>query len=260
MMDKQHQQSIDTDHVVLLQKIDKLIIAAETAQVDKSICRRVYAIRNLMVIHASKAQNFKDDLTKLLNKNRIRILVFGAISSLAILLPYLTLTRTTGFLHKPIMCSDFSTRSPLYPGTVEVCINGITRSYSRLNGDVELDLTFMSSDNERVQADVVFWIADRIAAKEVDYSGEYNIDRVRIYEKGLLVSDDHTKISGWTKPLVPDDVRMPLWKWVHSQRPRLMRDKMPLDESLEKLTGKLGAVIASVGSVGLTIYRFLRLR
>lgn len=260
MMDKQHQQSIDTDHVVLLQKIDKLILASEAANVEPGICRRIYSIRNLLVVHAGKAQDFKEDLTKLLNKNRIRILVLGGISSIAILVPYLMLTRTSAFLHKPILCNEFKTKSTLYPGSLEVCINGITRSYSRLNGDVELDITFMSNVNERTQADVVFWIADRIADKEVDYSGEYNIDRIRIYENGLLVNDDHTKISGWTKPLVPDDVRMPLWQWVRNQRPRLMRDKMPLDESLEKFTSRLGAIIASIGSVGLTVYRFLRLR
>jgi len=39
----------DRDHVVLLQKVDKMILAAEGEEVDKGLRTRMYAIRNLLV-------------------------------------------------------------------------------------------------------------------------------------------------------------------------------------------------------------------
>lgn len=252
------QQSMDRDHVVLLDKIDKIILHAEGLEVETGLRKRMYALRNLMVIHSQKAQDIKDEIASTITKNKTRILIFGPVITGLIVVPYLLLTRTTLSLHYPIICKEFATTSFLYPGKIEVCINGITRSYSPLNGDVELDLTFMQSETERVQADVVFWIADEIAGKAVDYSGEYNIDRIRIYSDHLLVSDDETKVSGWTKPLVPSDVRMPLWHWVYHCRNRFTRDRPPIEEKLENLIRSLGPAIGAIGGIGVTIYRFLR--
>lgn len=250
--------NMDRDHVVMLEKLDKIILHAETEEVDTGLRRRMYALRNLLVIHAGKAQDIKDELTQLIAKNKKQILLIGAAVVSAIVVPYFVITRTTWLMSKPIGCKEFSTTSSLYPGKIEVCLNGVTRAYSLHNGDVELDLTFLRSPTERVQADVIFWVADKIGDKEVDYSGEYNIDRVRIYDKGILVDDHREKLSGWMHPLVPDDVRMPMWEYVHSMSNRFTRDRPPFEEVLHDLVDRMGAVIAALGSVGVTVYRFFR--
>lgn len=250
--------NMDHDHVVMLEKLDKMILHAETEEVDTGLRKRMYALRNLLVIHSGKAQDIKDELTQLITKNRKRILLIGTAVVSVIVVPYLAITRTTWLMAKPIGCKEFPTTSYLYPGKIEVCLNGVTRAYSIHNGDVELDLTFMRSPTERVQADVVFWVADKIGDKEVDYSGEYNIDRVRIYDNGILVHDEREKMSGWMHPLVPVDVRMPMWEYVHSMRAKFHRDKPPFEEVMNGLFDRMGAVIAALGSVGVTAYRFFR--
>lgn len=249
---------MDKDHVVMLEKLDKMIIHAETEEVNAGLRRRMYALRNLLVIHAGKAQDIKDELTQIIAKNKKRILLIGTATVSAILVPYFIITKTTWLMQKPIGCKEFPTTSSLYPGKIEVCLNGVTRAYSLHNGDVELDLTFMKSPTERVQADVVFWIADKIADKEVDYSGEYNIDRVRVYEKGILVDDHREKLSGWMHPLVPVDVRMPMWEYVHSMRGKFHRDRPPFEEVLHGFVDNMGAVVATIGSIGITLYRFIK--
>ena len=250
--------NMDRDHVVMLEKLDKIILHAESEEVDTGLRRRMYALRNLLVIHSGKAQDIKDELSQLIAKNRKRILLVGAAVVSAIVVPYFIITRTTWLMQRPIGCKEFSTTSSLYPGKIEVCLNGVTRAYSLHNGDVELDLTFMRSETERVQADIVFWIADKIGEKEVDYRGEYNIDRIRVYEKGILVDDQREKLSGWMHPLVPVDVRMPLWEYVHSIRGRFTRDKPPFEEVLHGFVDNMGAIVATLGSIGVTAFRFFR--
>ena len=251
----------NTDHVVLLQKLDKMILVAEESEYDQGFRKRLQAFRNLLVIHAAKTKNLGDAAAaakEMVRNHKKKILIVGAAILSSIVVPYFVITRTTWLMQKPIGCKEFPTTSYLYPGKIEVCLNGVTRAYSIHNGDVELDLTFMKCENERVQADVVFWIADKIADKEVDYSGEYNIDRVRIYADGILVSDEKEKMSGWMHPLVPADVRMPLWEYVHSMRARFVRDRPPFEEVLHGFVDKAGAIFAALGSVGVTAYRFFR--
>jgi len=250
--------NMDRDHVVMLEKLDKIILHAETEEVDTGLRKRMYALRNLLVIHAGKAQDIKDELSQLIAKNRKRILLIGAAAVTGIVVPYFVITRTTWLMQKPIGCKEFPTTSPLYPGKIEVCLNGVTRAYSLHNGDVELDLTFMRSETERVQADIVFWIADKIGDKKVEYEGEYNIDRIRVYEKGILVDDQKEKLSGWMHPLVPVDVRMPLWEYVHSIRGKFTRDKPPFEEVLHGFVDNMGAIVATLGSIGITAFRFFR--
>ena len=252
--------SVDKDHIVLLEKIDKLILASEAEEVGASLKRRMKAIRGLLVIHASKTTDIKDQIAKSVETNRKKFVILGIALPFAIFIPYFLVTRTSLLSHHPIECKVFETKDHLYPGEIEICINGITHAYSPQNGDVELDITFLRSPTERLQVDAVFWIADQIAGRPVDYVGEYNIDRVRVYDKGLLVKDDKEKVSGWLKPLVPRDVQIPLWHWIHHCRDKFYRHKKPFEESLEKLMTDLGAVIATAGSVGITAYRFIRAR
>jgi len=249
---------MDKDHIVLLEKLDRMIIIAEGSDIDESLRRRMYAIRSLLVVHANRSNDLKEEVTEIVSTNKTKILIVGALFTALIGVPYILVSRTTIGIPKAIMCKEFDTTSFMYPGKIQVCINGITKAYSPENGDAEIDLTFMQSPTERIQADVVFWLADEISGKKVDYTDEYNTERIRIYDKGWLVSDKSEKFSGWSKPLVPADVRSDLWKWVHHCRNRLIRDRPPIEEVVQDMVARLGGTIATIGSIIITAYRFFR--
>lgn len=251
-------QSLDTDHVIMLEKVDKMIIHAESLEIDKGLCRRMYALRNLLVFHSSKAQNVKDELENLIRKNKKEILTIGFSLATIIIVPYFILNKTSLFLGNSLYCKNFYTTQQNSINKVNICINGISEPYSPENGDVELDITFMRSPTQKVQADIVFWVADNIADKKVDYSGEYNIERIRIYENNFLIEDNKKKISSWVKPLVPVDVRMDLWKYVYSLRPLLDVDRKPIAEKIENLLVDIGAIVAGLSSIAIAIYRFFK--
>lgn len=249
----------DSDHVVLLQKVDKMIIAAEQSELDAGFRRRLQSFRNLLVIHAAKTRDLGDAARDIINSHRKRILAIGIPVTLAIGIPYFIITRTSWMLPRPILCDTFITTNRQHPGKLQVCVNGVSHPYRPENGDVELDITFMKTHWERVQADITFWVADEIADKRVDYSGEYNIDRIRTYSSnGLLVGDRENQISSWIEPLVPVDVRMPMWNWIYENRDRFYVERKPLEEKLSKFFSSLGALVATLGSAGITIYRFIK--
>ena len=249
----------NTDHVVLLQKLDKMILVAEESEYDQGFRRRLQAFRNLLVIHAAKTKDLGEAAQSLINNHRKRILAWGIPITLAIGIPYFVVTRTSWAIPKPLLCQVFPTTNRLHPGTLEVCINGVSHPYRPENGDVELDITFMKTPKERVQADIDFWVADMIANKSVDYAGEYNINRIRSYNSnGILVDDRQNEISSWIEPLVPADVRMPMWKWVRQNRDRFYVERKPLEEKLSGFFNSLGALVATAGSAGITIYRFIK--
>lgn len=253
-----NQQSIDTDHVVILQKIDKIILVAEEREYDLGFRRRLYALRNVVVFHSGKAQDIKDEIEHLIRRNKNKILIVGALVTSLIFIPYFVLTKTTWLIPRPLTCKEFPTNSSLYPGKIQVCINGVTKAYSIHNGDVELDLTFLQTPHQRVQVDAIFWVADQIGDKQVDYEGEYNIQRIRIYNNGILADDKEEKVSAWLNPVVPPDVQLPLWEYVRSLKNTYTFDRMPLEERLSNYVRRVGPVLAGLGSIALTVYRFLR--
>jgi len=249
----------DTDHVVLLQKLDRMILVAEESKYDLGFRKRLQAFRNLLVIHAARTKDLGEAATALINSHRRRILAFGIPITLAIGTPYFALTKTSWLIPKPLICQVFPTQNKLHPGTLEVCVNGVSHPYRAENGDVELDITFMKTHYERVQADVDFWVADEIADKRVDYTGEYNIQRIRTYNSsGILVGDRENEISSWINPLVPEDMRIPVWKWVYENRELFHVERRPLEEKVSAFFSSLGALFATLGSAGITIYRFIK--
>ena len=249
----------DSDHVVLLQKVDKMIIVAEESKYDIGFRKRLQAFRNLLVIHAAKHKDVGEAAQQIIKQHRKRILAWGVPITLMFGAPYFVLTKTDWLMQRPIICKEFPTKNKLHPGKLQVCVNGVTHPYRPSNGDAELDITFMRTHLERVQADVTFWIANEIANKSVDYSGEYNIQRIRTYNsRGILVSDRENETSSWIEPLVPDDMRMAVWKWVYENRDLFHVERKPLDETVQKFFSSLGALIATAGSASVTIYRFIK--
>lgn len=253
------EQCNNTDHVVLLQKLDKMILVAEASEYDSGFRRRLQSFRNLLVIHAAKTKDLGEAAQSLINGHRKRILLWGIPVTLSIAIPYLVLTKTSWFIQKPLICHEFHTKNKLHPGKLQVCVNGVSHPYKPENGDVELDITFMRTHWERVQADVDFWVTDEIADKKVDYTGEYNIQRVRTYNKnGILVDDRDNEVSSWIDPLVPEDMRIPMWKWIYDNKDLFHVEKESLEEQVSKFFSSLGAVFATLGSAGITIYRFIK--
>ena len=249
----------DRDHVVLLQKVDKMILAAEGEEVDKGLRTRMYAIRNLLVIHSNKTKDISDQLKETVAAHKRKILIGGVCATLAITIPYFVIARTHWLKGTPLACKSFPTKSPHFPGEVEVCINGVTRPYTPRNGDMELDITLMKSHSLCQQIDVTFWVADQLGGRPVDYEGEYNIQRIRTYNHmGLLVKDHIAEISSWEEPLVPEDVRLPLWRWVHDQKSQLFVAQPPLGEAISNWAAGFWPMLASLGSIAVTAYRFFK--
>lgn len=194
----------------------------------------------------------------MLNRRQIAILAIGGSITFSIGAFYVIKDKTNYWSAKPLTCQTFPTEDPRFDKKVEVCINGVSYPYAYMNGDVELDMTFKRGKHEVVQADVVFWVADQIAGKRVDYTGEMNFTRVRLYEDGILAVDIKQKFSTWVNPVVPEDVRLPLWKWVNSQAEQFDRTRLPLDEKFHALLGSLINMMSVATSAGLTVWRMIK--
>ena len=60
----------NTDHVVLLQKLDKMILVAEASEYDLGFRRRLQSFRNLLVIHAAKTKDLGEATKEIINNHR----------------------------------------------------------------------------------------------------------------------------------------------------------------------------------------------
>lgn len=249
-------------HIKIMSLIEHVQRASERRGIDPFLEKQLDKLERVHLEHAQDTADLDDgvmgDVKKVVFHNKIKVFIIGSIVVSSIFIPYFLITRTTAFMQKPLLCQVFPTKDYRHPGQLEVCINGVTKAFSPQNGDVELDLTFQQSATSRVQADVTFWISDRLGYKDVDYTGEYNTSRIRIYDKGFLVSDNKDKVSSWINPIVPVDVRLPLWSWVKKNEMRYNWDRPPLEERLSNRVDESGAMIATIGSILLFLYRFLR--
>ena len=250
------------EHIKLLSMIEHVQKAAERRGMDPYLGQQIKRLNDFFWEHSQNTVDLDEgvvgDVRDAMRLNRLRTLVFGSLLTASFLVPWLVFTKTSFLDNKDIACKVFLTKDPVYPGTINVCINGVSTPYMSQNGDVDIDLNFVKTTGEKIQADVNFWIAETIGGKRVDYTGEYNTSRVRIYAGGILVSDDQTKYSSWVKPVVPEDVRLPLWQWVKGMNQEFARTIKPVDEQFTFFFTTVAPVIAGIGSVVLTVYKFLR--
>jgi hypothetical protein len=195
----------------------------------------------------------------MLNRRQIATLAIGGSITLGIGAFYVIKDKTSLLLPKPLTCQTFPTKDPRFPsGDVKVCINGITQRFNFLNGDVDLDLMFQRGKHETVQADVSVWVADNINGRPVNYTGEMNFSRVRLYDGGILAVDIQQKFSGWFNPVVPPDVRVPLWKWIYGQRFTFDRTRLPLDEKFHEILKASISILSVAVSAGLTVWKVVK--
>jgi len=192
----------------------------------------------------------------MLKKSQIAVLAVGGSLTLAIGAFYVIKDKTSHWLPKPLHCQEFPTTDKRHPGKVEICINGVHHEYSRDNGDAELHITFMRGPITRVQAEGVFWLADKIGEQSVDYTGEINWHLVKIYDNNVLVSKDETRRSAYIDPVVPKDVHIPMWKWTRSIRDAFDREILGLEDKFDIFAAKFIEILSMLGTAGVTIYKF----
>ena len=124
----------DREHVVILQKVDRMILAAEAAGVDKGLLTRMHALRNLIVVHAENGRGLAEEIQNAVKTNKRRILIGGLCATLAIATPYFVISRTNWLRSSPLACRTFITKDPALDGKIEVCINGVTRPTRHATG------------------------------------------------------------------------------------------------------------------------------
>jgi hypothetical protein len=192
----------------------------------------------------------------MLNRRQIATLAIGGSITLGIGGFYVIKDKTSLLLPKPLTCQTFPTKDPRFSGgEIKVCINGVSQRFNFLNGDVELDLMFQRGKHETIQMDVSVWVADNINGRPVDYTGEMNFSRVRLYDNYVLAVDIQQKFSTWFNPVVPPDVRVPLWKWIYSQRLMFDRTRLPLDEKFQETLKTTISILSVAVSAGLTAWK-----
>lgn len=250
------------EHITILSLIEHVKRAAERRGADPFLEKQIRKLEKVQLDHARDTVDLDEgvigEVKEAIIHNKRKAIIIGTLLSAFILCPYFVITRTTWFIQRPLLCNIFLTKDPNHFGQIEICVNGVSRKYSPQNGDVELDLTFMRTPSERIQTDMTFWIAEKLGDKTVDYIGEYNTSRVRLYDNGILVADNEDKLSSWVNPVFPKDVRESVWWWVKENQFHYNRDRPPLEERLSKTVNKTGAFIATLGSISIAIYRFLK--
>ena len=193
-----------------------------------------------------------------LNAKQIIAIAVGGSIVAAISTFYVIKTRTSLFVGKPLYCKEFPTKSPLFPKTLEVCILSIPVPFAPDNGDTELELTFKPSPNERLIVDAIVWSSDNIADRDVDYTGEINYSNQRLFENNILVYEKPDKISAWHDPLVPEDVHIPLWKWLTTLTPAFDRPKLSFEDKFRNWMDKFVELGAMSTTIVLTVWKVLR--
>jgi hypothetical protein len=183
-----------------------------------------------------------------LNRKQLIALAVGGSIMAAVGTFYLVKTKTSFLQGLPIHCKTFKTADPTFPGEVQICILSVTKPFAPENGDVELELTFKPSPNERTIVDATVWIADDIEG-EGDYQGEINYNDMEIYEHNLLVFHTDKRFSAWYDPVVPKDVHIPMWEWIKTLKPAFDRPKLSFEDKFRKWMDQfveLGAMSTTV--------------
>jgi hypothetical protein len=250
----------DSDSVLIVSEFESLGRAVKRGEPSEEVQARLSKLEDTVVQYLNK-KGAVDVIKEKVVRNKTRVLIIGTLVTAAIATPYILVTKTNWIAPDSLYCSSFMTKDPTYSGKeVEVCLNGVTNEFNPLNGDAELDIFYVDSMGEKTQVDVTFWIADTLGDKHVDYTGEYNINRIRKYNRrGILIGDQKKSVSSWEEPLVPKDVREKLWKFVKERRDNLNIKRLPFDEKLSEMANNgLGTLLATLASIGATAYKFFK--
>jgi hypothetical protein len=245
------------DHIKLLAMIEHVQRAAERIGLDPFLAAQIKRLDKAFLEHSKETVDLDENpVVEALEKNKKKTLIYGAITLSAILLPYILVTKTNILHPKPTQCWDFiSTREKKQ---TKVCLLAVDHPYNPGNGDVSVVLSLNKDKGKEVIVNSVFWIADEIGNRKVDYSGEFNITRTRIYHNGMLIQDDPTEWSSWVKPMIPDDLVMPLWSAIDKEERNLNYSKPLLEDQVLKIVQDIGALAAALGSIGYTLWKFFQ--
>jgi hypothetical protein len=243
------------DHIKLLAMIEHVQRAAERVGMDPFLSTQIHRLNSAFLQHSKETVDLGENpVVEALEKDRKKTLVLGGTVAFLILAPYLIVVRTNLLHPRPTMCWNLV--SEREDKKTKACLIAVDHPYNPGNGDVSVVLSLDKSRGKEVVINANFWIADEIGNKTVDYRGEFNISRTRVYQNNFLVHDDHTEWSSWVKPMIPEDLVMPLWNSIKEKERELNYSKPLLEDRLMKIVQDVGAIAAALGSVGYTLWKF----
>lgn len=243
------------DHIKVLTMIEHVRRAAERKGVDPYLQDQLERLCSAFITHCKATLDLEENpVVEALEKDRKKTLIWGGVLSALILVPYMVITKTN-FLHpSPTVCWNLESKEE--KKTVPVCLLAVDKPYNPGNGDVSVALRVGKEIHSSTVINADFWIADEIGNQPVNYEGEFNINRTRVYNRHILVHDDPSQWSSWVKPMVPEDTVIPLWTEVKKYE-RKLNYKYPLiEDKIGKLVQDMGAIFAAAGSIGLTLWKF----
>ena len=243
------------EHIKLLAMIEHVQKAAERRGVDPFLNNQINRLNKSFWEHAENTVGLEENpVVEVLEKDRKKTLIIGLFLAAGILIPYGLLTKTNLLHPRPRYCWELVSAEE--EKTTKVCLLAVNRAYSPNNGDVSLAMTIGEGGSKSTLIDVDFWIADQIGGKEVDYEGEYNINRTRVYNNGILISDDKTAWSSWVRPMIPPDSVIPVWKEIKEKQRELNYEHPLAETKIVQFVENAGAIVAGLSSVLFTIWRF----
>jgi hypothetical protein len=242
------------DHIKLLAQIEHVQKAAERRGIDPFLSNQINRLSKEFWEHAKRTCDLEPNpVAETLEKNPRKTLIIGGIVAAVILVPFGLLTKTNLLHPRPTDCWEMQSKEEKKP--VKVCLLTIDHPYNPSNGDVSVVLSLPDGKDDTVIS-AEFWIADEIGNREVDYKGEYNITRTRVYSRNMLVRDDRSEWSSWVKPGVPRDLVMPLWNKIKEKERDLNYSRPLLEDQINRIVEGTGALLAGVGSIIYTLWKF----
>jgi hypothetical protein len=243
------------EHIKLLAMIEHVQKAAERREVDSFLNKQVEKLNTTFWEHAKNTVDLDDNpVVEALEKDRKKTLIVGLALAASIFVPYGLLTRTN-LLH-PRSRDCWELASAQEQKNTKVCLIAIDHPYNPSNGDVSLALSLEEAQGKQTVINADFWIADEIGNRQVDYRGEFNINRTRVYNHGLLVNDDNNAWSSWVKPMIPEDSVYPLWDKIKSKEREFTYSRPLPEDVIVKFVENAGALIAGIGSILFTAWKF----
>jgi len=243
------------DHIKQIVLIEHVQKAAERLGIDPFLHAHIKKLESALIQHAKETSELDENpVVEALEKDKKKTLTFGGLAAAFILIPFILITKTNLLHPSPTECWDMKSAEEVE--RTRVCLIAVDHPYNPGNGDVSVVLSMNRGGGKEVLVNATFWIADEIGNRKVDYRGEFNISRTRIYEHNILVRDDKTEWSSWVKPMIPADLVMPLWERIDDKERELNYSKPLMEDKIQEIVQDVGAIAAALGSIGYTLWKF----
>lgn len=240
-------------HIKVLSMIEHVQKASERRGIDPFLKNQIEKLNDTFWQHAKETVDLEENeklknITEKVKDNKIKTAIIGGLISIGFLIPAYLIKNTNTFMPVGIECKAFETQDIRYPGWLEICINGVKDPFTPNRQQVHLSY-YSNWKSQTTLSEAVFDLND---------PGDYQTERVRIYEDGNLVKDDMMKVSSHINPVVPSDVKMPLWNWVNERKLFFVTNKLSLEEKINSFVALVSPFLFTAGSVSVTAFRFFK--